>query len=483
MPDGNPLIAERQDSTTAYSGIGIAESVMDIYNGVESKSWVEGGIGVAGTGLEALSLAMDPVGTLLQYAVSWLMEHVKPLSDALDWLAGDADQIAAYAQTWKNIGQATNAVATDYAAEVTNGTAGWEGAAADAYRARSKEQQDRLKAAGTGAETIGTVVQVVGVLVGAVREIVRDLVAECVATLIARIPQWIAEIGGTLGIATPHVVGSAVALISKWVNRIKDFILKLTRSLENLRPLLKNLGDVWESIRKALPGSPNGGTTTPSGASPVTSPKGSDIPSGTSPAPGDRGGWGGGGWVDEANSTPAARAAYERIANSPQDVDAISRNTGLDSNVLEEARQNLFVREHDVANGPGPENVERGRFTPNEVFSDLWDRARDGRLTPEQQNQFRSLMAHEYVESRLMRDANLPYLSSHPSSWGEMGSQWNPDDPSAHLLAPHSMRSSADADLLSHWGRYGLTPPPGGIAPDLSNLDDVVRAAREGINR
>ena len=34
----NPLVAARQDSTTAISGIGIAAAV-DIYNGISSGSW------------------------------------------------------------------------------------------------------------------------------------------------------------------------------------------------------------------------------------------------------------------------------------------------------------------------------------------------------------------------------------------------------------------------------------------------------------
>ncbi|SDH88958.1 RHS repeat-associated core domain-containing protein [Actinokineospora alba] len=302
----NPLIAQRQDSTTAISGIGIAESAVDLHNGIESKSWVEAGIGGVGTGLEMLSLALDPVGTLLSYAVSWLMEHVKPLSDALDWLCGDADQIAAYAQTWANVAKETGKVAEDFGNEVKNGTAGWAGEAADAYRASAALQNEQVSAAATCADSIGSTVQVVGVLVGAVREIVRDLVAECVATLIARIPQWIAEIGGTLGIATPHVVASATALIAKWVNRIKDFIKALTKSLDSLSGLLKKLDEIWAGIKKSLPGtrspdvtptrasdgvtSPNASTTTPSGstspssASPdgsSTSPSSTTTPSGT----------------------------------------------------------------------------------------------------------------------------------------------------------------------------------------------------------
>ncbi|HVK20781.1 MAG TPA: TNT domain-containing protein [Actinokineospora sp.] len=296
----NPLIAERQDSTTAVTGIGIAESAVDIYNGVQNGSWVEGGIGALGGGLEALSLVLDPIGTLGQYAVSWVIEHVAPLRDALNWLAGDADQIAAYARTWKNVSQAVAGVAADYQTEVTNGTAGWQGPAADAYRTNATQQAEHITAAGTGADTIGTVVEVVGVLVGVVRGIVRDLVAECISTLLIRLPQWLAELGLTLGLATPHVVASVAALVAKWVGRVTDIITKLTRSLEKLRPIMSKLGEIWEAVKRGLqrlrtasrgaesPDAPSTvrsatPTTTPSGSATPTTPSSAtpDTPSGS----------------------------------------------------------------------------------------------------------------------------------------------------------------------------------------------------------
>jgi ADP-ribosyltransferase exoenzyme len=254
MTAPNPLVAERHDSTTAVTGIGIAESAVDLHNGIADGSWIEGGLGLVGTGLETLGLVIDPVGTLVSYGVAWLMEHVKPLSDALDWLAGDPDTIASYAQTWRNVCQAVGQARTDLDTAVQADTAAWTGDAADAYRAHATQQSEQLTAASTAADTIGTVVEVVGVLVGAVREIVRDLVADCVATLIARIPQWLAEIAGTFGIATPHVVASAVALISKWVNRISDIIRKLVRSIDKLRPLLRKLDEIWDAIKRGLHG-------------------------------------------------------------------------------------------------------------------------------------------------------------------------------------------------------------------------------------
>ena len=285
---GNPLVAERMDSTTAITGIGVVESAVGLYDGVESGSWVEGGLGAAGAGLETLGLVLDPVGTLVSYGVAWLMEHVQPLSDALDWLAGDPDTIASYAVTWRNVAAAVQQAGADFGAAVGEGTAGWQGQAAEGYRAHTARQIEQLTAAGTGAQTVGSVVEGAGVLVGVVREVVRDLVAECVSTLIARIPQWLAEIGLTVGIATPHVVASAVALIARWVDRISEVIIKLTRSLGNLMPLIRRLDELFAGIRdglsgagRAAPSSPGGSSMSPRG--PVTSP---DVPeSSTNTAP------------------------------------------------------------------------------------------------------------------------------------------------------------------------------------------------------
>lgn len=263
----NPLVAERQDSTTAISGIGIAESAVDLYNGISSGSWSEIAIGGGGMALETVGLVIDPIGSLVAAGISWLIEHVKPLTDALDWLAGDPDTIASYAQTWRNVAGAVNGAQQSFTTAVAQQTAQWTGSAGDAYRTAATRQADQLTATATASDSIGSVVEIVGVLVGVVREIVRDLVAECIATLVARVPQWLAEAGLTLGLATPHVVASAVTLISRWVRRIADVIQKLIRSINNLRPLLRRLDEIWEALRTGFRRAP-GGPDAPAPASP-----------------------------------------------------------------------------------------------------------------------------------------------------------------------------------------------------------------------
>ncbi|MFD7652864.1 hypothetical protein ACFV4N_02650 [Actinosynnema sp. NPDC059797] len=56
---------------------------------------------------------MDPVGTLASYGVDWLIEHVQPLLDMLNDLAGTSPVIRAYAQTWQNIAEGLERAANE----------------------------------------------------------------------------------------------------------------------------------------------------------------------------------------------------------------------------------------------------------------------------------------------------------------------------------------------------------------------------------
>ena len=100
----NPLVAAPAHTPpSAWAGVWICEDIELIAQGVRTGNWIDGSLGVVSAGLDALAFVTDPVGNLLQYGIAWLIEHVKPLSEALDWLAGDPAQITAHAQTWRNV--------------------------------------------------------------------------------------------------------------------------------------------------------------------------------------------------------------------------------------------------------------------------------------------------------------------------------------------------------------------------------------------
>ena len=108
-------------------------------------------------------------------------------------------------------------------------------------------------------------------------------------------------------------------------------------------------------------------------------------------------------------------------------------------------------------------------------IKEMWAKAEAGTLDAGEARRFSSLMAHEYVEKDLMA-AGMPYRSAHPAAWANERAL-NPSHFGAHEAAPRSSDGT-----LTQWEKLGLTPPEAPIAPDLSNIDDVINAARRGLN-
>ncbi|WP_433470323.1 hypothetical protein [Saccharomonospora azurea] len=259
MSEGNSLVADTpQDGDGPgpltsgngdygwMQGIGIAESAMDAFNGIKDGNWIEGGLGVLGLAAEGAAAAIDPFGWLMSSVASFLMEHIQPLKDMLDSVCGDPPVIQSYSETWANVASHLEETQVTFANAVKNGTTGWTGEAADAYRASCKEQEESLAGAATTANAISIVVMIFGEVVAFVRETVRDLIADLVGKLIS----WVLETVFSLGFGTPVVVAQAVAAIGKWATKIADLLKKLTDSIRRVSPLLGKLADVFGSIMK-----------------------------------------------------------------------------------------------------------------------------------------------------------------------------------------------------------------------------------------
>ena len=47
----NPLVAQKQDSTTWHTGISVVDDAVGAYEGISSGNWIEGGIAAIGAGM------------------------------------------------------------------------------------------------------------------------------------------------------------------------------------------------------------------------------------------------------------------------------------------------------------------------------------------------------------------------------------------------------------------------------------------------
>ena len=244
----NPLIAPKQDTSTWHTGINLLDDAVGIRDGISSGSWMATGLSVVSTGMDTLTMVINPVATVVSYGLNFLIERVKPLQDALNWLAGDAAQVSAYGGTWQNVSRTTQQAATSFVNSLTKDTASWIGTAADTYRADAKSKIDALNAAATASGAVGSATQLIGSMVNAVRGMIRDLVTQAVGQVVQT------ALRALLVVTIPIVAYQAASQIATWMRKIADMVKQLTSSMAKLQPLMTKLQELWTSIKQALSG-------------------------------------------------------------------------------------------------------------------------------------------------------------------------------------------------------------------------------------
>jgi hypothetical protein len=260
----NPLIAERVDTTPFYAGITLVEGIVDTKKGIEAGSWISTSIGGAFVAVDTTLLVLDPLGSMTSWLVAMCLEHIKPLADALDWLAGDPDQVAANAQTWANVAAHTMRTAHDLREAVWQEIPHWAGPAADAYRGAAEVEFVALQGYAESAAAKAAAVDMSGRVVLIVRTMVRDLIADLVSVLLVRGPMWTAETTLSLGTATPWVAGQIGTLCAKWALKIAKLLEELLSSLGQLAALVRKVDEFTSGINAR----PRGGGNSAGGVYP-----------------------------------------------------------------------------------------------------------------------------------------------------------------------------------------------------------------------
>ena len=180
------------------------------------------------------------------------------------------------------------------------------------------------------------------------------------------------------------------------------------------------------------------------------------------------------GWKYIGNAEEADKAIYAKIREILHDgafLLKMNKNTGISRRILERVHKHLFHTMHEVA--VAANKMEKGYFAPDPDIAELWTKAMKGKMTGPDVERFRRLMAHEYVESKLM-EKGLPYRSPHQDAWDAEGvSRFTTKHHGAHDLAPHV---DPTRPPLAHWKFVlGVDPPDFKLADDLNNLDNLIQ--------
>lgn len=249
---GNDLVADVEPGVSQEDGIVLVDFAVDTGKAVSDEEWLDAGINAGAAGLDALSVVADPFGALLTSVFAWAMEHVHPLPDMLDKLAGSPDVVKANAETWANVSKAMDQAANKMEQTVQNDTANWYGPAIDVYKPVGLGEAKMIEAASKAASAVGAAVSGAGAAVAAVRTLVRDLIAEAVADIIKVLAREAAAMALTLGAATPVLVADVIATVAKWSTRVSEWLQKIVRSIQALADLVKRVKPVLDQVGDSL---------------------------------------------------------------------------------------------------------------------------------------------------------------------------------------------------------------------------------------
>lgn len=233
------LVAGPVDTSTAFGGAGLLESLSDLTSSLESGSWVAAGLSGVGVALDTAAAVSDPFGSLIAAGLGWLMEHLQPLKGWLNDLTGDAGAVLGHAATWDNVAGALRESGDELDRLVRVDLEDMSGAAIVAYTAHVNALADRVRGAGESASAIGSALSTCATIVQVVHDLVRDTLAQLVGSIVS----WASELVFTAGLATPLVVEQVATRVASLAVRVGRSVVDVLTSARALKGLLEAMRD------------------------------------------------------------------------------------------------------------------------------------------------------------------------------------------------------------------------------------------------
>ena len=225
--DGIPLV----DDEFSVLGDG-AKLAVDFNNLVHGKSFDFTDLLISlademGLASDILSLA-DPLSTVAQWAVSWLLEHVTIFRIGLDMLAGNPDVITAYSATWVKIANQLNEVGQDFTSTMTGGPGRWSGPAHDKYTHMSADVAKAVATVQQIAEGLAKIIAALGQLVAGARNLVKQSIAIAVGAAVDALEALCLDEG--------QAADGLMAKIAKEGGNIGKLMAEVTKAMEEIPP-------------------------------------------------------------------------------------------------------------------------------------------------------------------------------------------------------------------------------------------------------
>jgi hypothetical protein len=213
----------------AELGMGIATVAVDATTFVQSASST------------IVDIATDPLGWLVGQGLSFLVNVVQPVQDAIHFVSGDGPALGKAAENFGTIAKGLQEMAVNFAAVADEKLAGWEGDAGNAARRGLGEFANGINGTAAKAGDLARMLQISSMLMTFIEELIKAILTEVITWLIilwvpaiaAAVPTFGASTAAA-GAATPPKVVATTGKTAKQVNKLREL---LTKVLEWLRKM------------------------------------------------------------------------------------------------------------------------------------------------------------------------------------------------------------------------------------------------------
>jgi len=246
--------------------------VSSLEKDISGGNWIQGGLAAMNVIRDIGSILSNPVGAIMQFGFSFLMNAIKPLQQAIGWLIGNPGQVSQYGSQWQGVAGSVMQIGNTFSQTLNKDTANWTGVTANNYRSYANNQINTLSAVSTATKAIGNATQVIGQLVQKVQAIIKQLVSQAMGQIVQT------AAAASFMISIPVVVAKVVQEVISWMQKIADVIKMLTSAFNTLQPLMSNLQQLFGATH----------TTMSSGVQPISAIPQQSVPGINLPTPVNR---------------------------------------------------------------------------------------------------------------------------------------------------------------------------------------------------
>lgn len=250
-----PSYAASPSERSILAGAGILDSGSSTINALCSGNWVDAALSGVSTVLDAAATVADPLGSLLAAGIGWAIDHLNPIKDWFDDVAGNPEAVAAKGESWGNIAAGMDPLAQSWQSSLDH-LAWMSGDAISSYRAQADARIETLRQLKGSSEGAQEAMVVVASIVSFVHSFLRDVLSSLVGAILS----WVAQTVLSLGTLIPWVVGQIGTRIASVVGKCSRYISALTTSgtkLASLLRALKGFGDDILSFLDKITPNPN----------------------------------------------------------------------------------------------------------------------------------------------------------------------------------------------------------------------------------